>query len=104
MAKIVVVGCGFVGSTVAYSILQRGLARELILVDTDALRRDQRSVWPVSVPLSGQYGLEGLSLSLPCVLGRGGALRVLEPSLPDGDRRSLEASAAVLRAALASAA
>ena len=59
----------------AYEIIRRkratyyaiGAATALL---SEAILRDQRSVWPASVPLSGQYGLDGLSLSLPCVLGK----------------------------------
>lgn len=33
--KISIIGCGFVGSTTAFSIIERGIASELILVDID---------------------------------------------------------------------
>lgn len=91
--------------TAAYEIIRRkkatyyaiGAAAALI---AEAILRDQRTVLPVSVPLQGQYDLRGVSLSLPCVLGREGVSRVLEPRLAQEELRALEASAAVIRRAL----
>jgi len=42
----------------------------------EAILRDERTVLPVSTMLTGQYGIEGVYLSLPCVVGRGGVERV----------------------------
>lgn len=36
--KIGVVGCGFVGATAAYSLITRGIGREIVLVDKNAAR------------------------------------------------------------------
>ncbi len=36
--KIGIVGCGFVGSTAAYSLIMRGIGREIVLVDKNAAR------------------------------------------------------------------
>jgi L-lactate dehydrogenase len=70
----------------------------------EAVLRDQKAVLPVSVPLSGQYGLSGLSLSLPCVVGARGVERVLEPRLDEGERAALSRSAQAIAAALRSVA
>lgn len=40
MPKIAVVGTGLVGSTAAYSVLQRGVAQELVLIDADRRRAE----------------------------------------------------------------
>lgn len=93
--------------TAAYEIVKRkratyfaiGAAAALI---AEAVLRDQRTVLPVSVRLRGQYGLEGVCLSLPCVVGRGGVERVLTPELEEEELRALEASAAVIGKALGS--
>jgi L-lactate dehydrogenase len=37
-AKIVVIGCGSVGSTYIYAIMQTGLAREIVIIDVDKKR------------------------------------------------------------------
>lgn len=90
----------------AYDVIRRKRATHFAVgaaVSTiaQALLRDQRSILPVSVPMMGQYGLRSVSLSLPCVLGRGGAARVLEPRLTETERSALLGSAKVLQAALA---
>ena len=62
--------------------------------------RDERAVLPVSVVLRGEYGLEGLALSLPVILGHAGVETVLEVPLSPQERAALEASAAQLREAV----
>ena len=37
-AKVVVIGCGSVGSTYVYAIMQTGLAREIVIIDVDKKR------------------------------------------------------------------
>jgi L-lactate dehydrogenase len=67
----------------------------------EAILRDERSVLVVSTLLSGQYGLHGLSLSTPCVVGTNGVEAVLELRLDGREQQALEASAEVLRRAYA---
>ena len=33
--KAAIIGCGFVGSSIAFSLMQRGLYSELVLIDAD---------------------------------------------------------------------
>ena len=68
----------------------------------EAVLRDERTVLPVSTMTRGQYGIEGVYLSLPCVVGRGGVERVIELPLDAEERAGLIHSADVLRHALAS--
>ncbi|HYO63135.1 MAG TPA: L-lactate dehydrogenase, partial [Pyrinomonadaceae bacterium] len=68
----------------------------------EAILRDERTVLPVSTMMRGQYGLEGVYLSLPCVVGRRGVERVIELPLDEQERAGLRASADVLRRALES--
>jgi L-lactate dehydrogenase len=63
----------------------------------EAVLRDERSVLPVSTRLTGQYGIDGVYLSLPCVVGRGGVERVIEIPLDERERAGLRASADILR-------
>lgn len=89
----------------AYEVIQRKRATYFAIgaavgVLSEAILRDNRSIYPVSVPLDGQYGIRNVSLSLPCVLGRAGIVRVLEPRLEPEEREKLLASAAVLKKAL----
>jgi L-lactate dehydrogenase len=63
----------------------------------EAILRDERTVLPVSTRLTGQYGIEGVYLSLPCVVGRDGVERVIEIPLDERERAGLRASADILR-------
>jgi malate dehydrogenase len=47
----------------------------------EAVCRDMRRVLPVSVLLSGEYGVRGAALSVPAVVGKNGVLRLLLPEL-----------------------
>ena len=58
-----------------------------------AILRDENAILPISVSANGIYGLSGLSLSLPTVVGQGGAKRVLEIPLSDAERALLRRSA-----------
>ena len=33
--KAAIIGCGFVGASIAFSLMQRGLYSELVLIDSD---------------------------------------------------------------------
>jgi malate dehydrogenase len=56
-------------------------------------------VWPASVALRGEYEIEGVSLSVPVVLGGGGMRGVEEWELSDESRDGLRAAAAFVREA-----
>jgi malate dehydrogenase len=43
-----------------------------------AILRDERRLIPCTVELAGEYGIEGLPIGVPCVLGAGGVERILE--------------------------
>jgi L-lactate dehydrogenase len=58
---------------------------------------NKRSVLPVSIPLHGQYGLYGVSLSVPCIVGRNGVETILETKLSWDERKKLENSAEIIR-------
>jgi L-lactate dehydrogenase len=58
---------------------------------------NKRSVLPVSIPLHGQYGLHGVALSVPCIVGRNGVEDILETKLSWEERKKLEKSAEVIK-------
>lgn len=62
----------------------------------EAVLRDEHTVLPVSTQTHGQHGIEGVYLSLPCVVGRKGVEHVIELPLNGAEREGLHASAAVL--------
>ncbi len=77
-----------------------GVATSIVRI-CEAIIRDERAVLPVSTLLTGQFGIEGVFLSLPCVLGAGGVERILLPELSGEEQSALRRSAAVLRQAMA---
>jgi L-lactate dehydrogenase len=93
----------------AYEIIQRkGATNHAIgLATANLLRcvlRDERRVLTVSRLQEGTAGIRDVTLSLPAVVGAGGASSVVEPEMSIEERKALERSADVLRAALKSVA
>jgi L-lactate dehydrogenase len=62
----------------------------------EAVLRDQTTVLSVSTRVDGPHGLRGATLSLPTVVTRDGATRVLETELDAGELAALRRSAEVL--------
>lgn len=73
-----------------------GLARIV-----QAIRSDEHALLSVSAPTSGIPGLEGVTLSLPRVVGARGIVATLTPALDDDERAALLASAGILKEAAA---
>ena len=65
-----------------------------------AILRDERTILPVSTMTGGQYGIDGIYLSLPCVVGRNGVGKIVELPLDDAELKGLLASADLLRRTL----
>lgn len=63
----------------------------------EAILRDRKRVIPSAVLLSGEYGIEGLYVGVPALLGAGGVERIIEMQLNDEERAMLEHSAAAVR-------
>ena len=86
----------------AYEIIRRkgatyyGVAMAVTRI-AHAIVRDEHSVLPVSNLLQGQYGIDGLCMSIPAVVGRNGVEDTLEIPLSPAEREALAASAATLR-------
>ena len=57
--------------------------------------------FPASVVLDGEYGLEGVSVSVPVTLGRGGVEEIHEWDLSDEERAGLRRAAEAVREAAA---
>jgi malate/lactate dehydrogenase len=73
-----------------------GLARMV-----DALVQGDDAPWPASVVLRGEYGLDGVAVSVPVSLGPGGVRAVHEWPLADEERAALQAVAGEIAAAAA---
>ncbi|WP_131104906.1 L-lactate dehydrogenase [Ornithinimicrobium sufpigmenti] len=63
----------------------------------ESVLRDERRVLPVSTMLTGDYGIEGVCLSVPTVVGSGGALERLQVPMSDAERQLLRQSADSIR-------
>ena len=63
----------------------------------EAIVRDQRRILPCAAWLEGEYGMSGLFLGVPCILGRNGLERIIEVELTDSERNALEKSAEAVR-------
>ena len=75
-----------------------GVATAIVRI-CEAIIRDEHAVLPVSTLLTGQYGLDDVYLSLPCIIGAAGVERVVPPELSDGEVTALQASGRSLQAA-----
>ena len=64
-----------------------------------AIRGDERAVLTVSASTGGVFGLEGVSLSLPRIVGAQGVTGTLRPGLSEGEDAALRKSAEILREA-----
>ena len=68
-----------------------------------AIIGDTRQVLPVSTLLNGEFlDMRQVALSLPCVIGRQGRVKIVPPPLSDEEKQGLRASYKVLREALES--
>ena len=66
----------------------------------EAILRDAHTVMPVSTLIQGEYGIDDIYLSTPCVVGRQGIERRIELPLDAEELAGLHASADVLRGTL----
>ena len=85
--KIGIVGCGMVGSTSAFALVMRGVGREIVLT--------------VCSRIQGVPDLEGLTLSLPHLVGGQGILTAIPLLLNAREQEALSHSASVLRQVIA---
>ncbi len=63
----------------------------------EAILLDRRRILPCAAYLQGEYGIDGLFVGVPVVLGNGGMEQVIEISLTDGEKAELAHSAASVR-------
>ena len=63
----------------------------------EAIVRDKKRILPCAGYCDGQYGIDGLFVGVPCVLGAAGMERILEVRLDSGEQELLTSSAAHVR-------
>lgn len=85
----------------AYEVINRkgatyyGIAASTTRI-CEALLRDEKSILPLSVRLNGEYGVSGVYLSLPAVVGRDGVEKVIAPNISEEETGKLRNSANIL--------
>jgi len=89
----------------AYEIIQRKKATYYaiglgLLSIVEAVLRDQHTVMTVSSPLSGQYGVDGISISMPAIVGSSGVEEVLNLPLSEDEQQAFKRSAETLKSRL----
>jgi malate dehydrogenase len=58
----------------------------------EAILKDKKRVLACAALLEGEYGVDGLYVGVPCVLGAGGIERVIEVEMNADERRQFDAS------------
>ena len=66
----------------------------------EAVHRNTRRIMSLSIVLDGEYGLKGVAMNVPVVVGRNGAERVMLPNLSAAEESQIKQSADNLSAAL----
>ena len=85
----------------AYEIIEKkkatyyGIAMSVVRI-CEAIVRDEKSILPISSMMHGEYGISGLSLSMPRIVGRGGSEGMVPIHLNEEEQEALRASADVL--------
>lgn len=59
--------------------------------------RDNKEILPITSLMTGQFGINNICISLPCIVGRGGREKVLELPMSDEEIAGVRNSARVLR-------
>ncbi len=54
-----------------------------------AIADNENKIIPVSVVLKGEYGLKGLSIGLPCMIGSGGIKKIIEIPLTKNNKKEI---------------
>lgn len=86
----------------AYEIIQKKQATYYGIAMTirricEAIIRDEESILPVSVALHGDFGLDGVTLSMPAIVGRSGIETLVPIKLSAEEQAKLSASAETLK-------
>ena len=86
----------------AYEIIKRkratyfGVAMAVKRI-CEVIVRDEKSVLPVSTAMHGEYGVDGVVLSMPCIVGKEGIETKVPFQLNEEETRTLQKSAKVLK-------
>jgi len=67
----------------------------------EAIIRDEKSILPISTMMHGEYGIKGVSLSMPVIIGKDGAETHVPIQLSEEEAKRLQKSAETLQEILA---
>jgi malate dehydrogenase len=67
----------------------------------ESILKNQRRVLPCSVLLNGEYGVEGIFIGVPCILGTNGLEKIIELDVTGDEKASLKKSADHVKSVLA---
>ena len=90
----------------AYEIIQRkratyfGVAMAVKRI-CECIVRDEKSIFPVSTMMHGEQGIEGVVLSMPCVVGGDGIETQVPIKLDEDEAKRLRESADILKGIMA---
>lgn len=90
----------------AYEIIKRkgatyyGIAMAVGRI-AECIVKDEHAILPISVVLDQEYGLDGLALSIPSIVGKNGLEKVLEIPLGQAEQLALQDSARQLKEVIA---
>jgi len=59
----------------------------------DAIFNDKRKILPCAAYLEGEYGMNGLFVGVPCVIGKNGIEKIMEIKLTESEAAALQKSA-----------
>ena len=59
-----------------------------------AIACNQKKMFPCSALLEGEYGLNDISIGVPCIIGKNGIEKIVEIDLSDAEKAKIQESAA----------
>ena len=89
----------------AYEIIEKkgatyyGIAMSVRRV-CEAITRDEKSVLPVSSLMDGHFGIDGIFLSMPAIVGKNGVDTLVPITISDEEEAALKKSAETLKAVI----
>ena len=66
----------------------------------EAILKDQKRIIPAIAYLEGEFGMDGIYLGVPTVLGKNGIERIIELELTDDEKQALTKSADSVKAVM----
>lgn len=83
-----------IGRKAAYTSLSVGTCANKIC---EAILQNEREVLPVSAKACRQYGVSGVYLNLPCVIGKNGVEQIIEMPISETEKAELKFSARLIK-------